>query len=463
MSRTPISVGLFTALGILLMSICETQAGFKGTAVGLGTTSSIAIDPAGRAHMSYLDNSNPTNFILKHAFVDARGRGRIETVDTGDVGFDSSIAVDALGRIHISYHADKPSPLLKYALFDGSSWTAEAIDDGGFATSIAVDANNQPRIAYHGGLSGTDLRYATFDGSNWSIETIPGTGIPFTSTSLALTPDGKAHIGFSEATLPRKARHATNATGAWVVEDVVEGIRTSIALDGMSRPHLVCTDETARELRYAVLNGSTWTLESIVADGDYGDIAVDSSGIPQVSFGVFAGGIEHLGHARRDGGTWSITMFATKNAGFDTAIALDSFALPHISTRKSVGEASLLHYYFRLEPELEPAWVDVSVTMPSNQFVVTGRLRVSNTATGAAKRFTVSYFLSDDALLDPGDPVLAQARRLPAIQAGGEATRRFLFRSGASPSGKFLIALIESEGSAEEVDPDNNLAAVSIP
>ncbi|MDW8023628.1 MAG: hypothetical protein RMJ15_07835 [Nitrososphaerota archaeon] len=137
---------------------------------------SLAVDIQDKPHIVYHDRNQ-----IKHAklvsFAKAipicYSKWDVTNVDTASSAYDAcpSIAIDPQGRIHISYNKySKNQMLLRYAIWDGRSWTAETIAtiDGQYRlayaplTSISVNRKGIPHISYFNYLN-KDLMYAKLD------------------------------------------------------------------------------------------------------------------------------------------------------------------------------------------------------------------------------------------------------------------------------------------------------------
>ena len=322
---------------------CEARWKTKNLGGG-GEYNSIALDSSGIPHISYLDNSNLTNYVLRHAFLDGR-TWRTEVVDSGDVGWYSSMKIDSLGHIHISYHADKPEPSLKYAFFDGTTWSSDTIEVGGYSTSVAVDENNRPHISHITGAN--ELKYVRYDGNTWVSETVAQDALYFGATSLALTPTGAAYITFSDSALPRRLFFATNISGSWEVTYLADGRQSSLALDSLGNQHVLFYSEGTGELKYMRYNGSAWITESASVLADSPSIALDRFDHAHMTFGASAGGPDVLVYFYHNGQEWLGTL-VKKNFGYAASIAVDNQGLPHIASRKPRGEnfSSLSYFHF---------------------------------------------------------------------------------------------------------------------
>jgi hypothetical protein len=152
---------------------CALGANWQAATVdGAGSVgrTSLAVDVGGRLHVSYYSYDG-TNTSLKYATCaagcDATASWHTVTVDAaGDVGvFTSSLAVDAAGRVHVSYD-DRTNGDLKYATCAAScalaaNWQAATVDaagDVGQYSSLAVDAAGRLHVSYFDETN-TSLKY----------------------------------------------------------------------------------------------------------------------------------------------------------------------------------------------------------------------------------------------------------------------------------------------------------------
>lgn len=236
---------------------------------------SIAVDFNGKIHISYYEWLNK---YLKYA-TNASGVWTFYTVDSsGDAGSYNSIAVDSNGWAHIAYY-DSIAKDLKYATNASGSWVTFTVDSTGNvgrSASIALDSNNNPHILYRETLPSLllVLKYAVYNGSSWSFE-YPGGGSLGTGTNfLRLDAGNKAHAAIEGVT------YSTNKTGSWVFETINSGTNPSLALDSSGKAHISFYTGTG-DIGYATNKSGQWSASIADNQGDVGlfsAIAVDSTG-----------------------------------------------------------------------------------------------------------------------------------------------------------------------------------------
>lgn len=167
--------------------------------VGEGPETSIKLDAAGKVHISYYDGMlSPATGFLKYA-TNASGAWSVAVVDGGtdDTGWFSSLALDTAGHAHISYY-DRTLGYLRYATNSSGAWQTFTIDsagDAGSYSAIAVDAANRVHISYVDAGSHA-LKYATNAGGSWKVYILDSTAWVEGNTSIAVDAAGNVHIAY---------------------------------------------------------------------------------------------------------------------------------------------------------------------------------------------------------------------------------------------------------------------------
>jgi hypothetical protein len=304
------------------ISVVDSQA---GTWWG---HSSIALNGTNWPRVSYRDEANGG---LKYAYRDASG-WHPSVVDAGkDAGLGSSLAVDAADNAHISY---LDGGALKYARQAGTTWTIETVDlsgrTGGTA-SLALDGAARVHIAYSD-ASSYDLRYAYQNGSGWHRETVDAAGNLGWSVSLAIDGNGRPCIAYSDSTND-VVKVAFGAAGGWQIETVAPeiDIYLSLALDALDRLHIVY--QGTGGLSYAYHDGTSWHTELVGSGGINGQmpsLAVDDSGNAHIVYYDYVSYNDiQFAYAYREAGTWHVEEMESVGSMRGTALALDGDGVPH--------------------------------------------------------------------------------------------------------------------------------------
>ncbi len=200
------------------------------------------------------DGDDLSRWLLSYSFRDttppsATDIGVRSTAPFPDGGYDhllnGSFAIGETGNIHVVYRTVGPANLLRHAMYDGTSWTAETVDIGTTAgTSIVLGPSDVVHIAYGRGVDG-ELAYATNAGGSWAItpiDTVAGTGMTGHGlfTSIDLDSDGHPHIASAVGTLQLRYAHFDGSSWTRELADRTgsPGVYPTLIVDDLDRVHL---------------------------------------------------------------------------------------------------------------------------------------------------------------------------------------------------------------------------------
>jgi hypothetical protein len=183
-------------------------------------------------------------------------------------------------------------------------WNTQLVDQKGSGGSIALDSNGNPHIVYSKWYTVTSepgfeyaalsLKYAVWTGTSWNIKTVDPSG---SGGQLALDSTGAPHIIYTgdEGAL----KYAVlSVFGNWDIKTIDNSGTDyhSMVLDSKGNAHVVYTvrdyskNQEADYIKYAILNGATWDVETIdtvnVTATSYTppSIAVDPSNNPHIIY-----------------------------------------------------------------------------------------------------------------------------------------------------------------------------------
>ncbi|MCD4700352.1 MAG: T9SS type A sorting domain-containing protein [Candidatus Aegiribacteria sp.] len=222
-----------------------------------------------------------------------------------------------------------------------AAWNIEVINDydGGY-TSIALDSEGNPHIS-HGII---DLWYVYYNGDQWFTECLE-TEETSMHTCLVLDQWDHPHITYRygmSGDYQLKYAHWTGSEWLKTVVENSDGGYTSIALDSMGEPHIVC--QLSSGLLYARWAGSEWEKETVDPDcwEEASSIALDDSGYPHIAY-VYRN--DYLKLASWDGSQWNFTLIdsGTTLDCEQFSLVLDEYQNPRVAY---VNSPNVKYTYF---------------------------------------------------------------------------------------------------------------------
>jgi hypothetical protein len=306
----------------------------SGSWGGVGSWTSLALDSAGKFHISYYDGAQKS---LKYA-TNASGSLVTSYVNSPDVGSNTSIALDSKGKVHIAYKYCQNSPwcdtgAVRYATNALGTWSIQTIDSGdgytGDFTSLAIDKNDNIHLAYRK----NGIMYATNAGGSWTTSVVDSGN--FACSSIAVDASGKAHVSYCDVS-PALLKYANNTSGLWagVTIDTSSWVRTatSIAVDSGGKVHIAYSNSGS--LRYITNASAGWKTTGLGVGGSPStrSLFIDSKGSIHISYEGGSGGFSYLGYATNIFGSWQTSTLETKwGTGSYSSIGVAPSGKVHIS------------------------------------------------------------------------------------------------------------------------------------
>jgi hypothetical protein len=243
--------------------------------LGLFIPNALALDSKSLPHLLYYDANKE---LLTYARFDGLSWKHDPIVKTPyeapDRHFD--IAIDATDRPHITYY-DTRLGSLRYGVKTGEFWRYASIDDRdkvGREARIAIDQAGNPRISYHG--RARTLEYAAFDGAAWHTDVVayPETilGDAGLHPMLRIDSQQQSQIVYYELGLMTNlAKYAHFNGSSWVLDRLLLN-RTIPAFDLATAdwPHLLTYNPEDGQLQYRFFSLGDWHTLELEPRGNFG-------------------------------------------------------------------------------------------------------------------------------------------------------------------------------------------------
>ncbi len=337
---------------------------------------SVAIDLDGYLHVSYY-NLNGQDLLYA---TNEGGTWEIEVVDSiGNVGKHNSIAVDTNGKVHISYY-DQTNQDLKYATGNFGSWTITTVDAigavGEFNSLVWMgddlhityldDSNNTMKHAELSAGSWTfevavenvqlgsalttfdgklfaafvsddaKLYCAVNDGTSWAIEEVDVSSSYAKELDISVS-DGIVFISYVDTTTKYLKVASRSPSGSWVasvVDDTTQvGSWSSATGDSIGRMHVTYYDFSNQELRYAIHNGTSWSISKLDESGGACSAIISDDNNKQHIFYIdLVLAKTPLSYMTNSGAKWVASVVDGQgDVGEQSSIAVDEDGFVHIA------------------------------------------------------------------------------------------------------------------------------------
>lgn len=307
---------------------------------GPGRTPSLKVDRDGNVHVAYVPDigAHP----LKYAYWDHKiGRWFTMTV-AGGASF-CTLALDSKQMAHISYsdNGTVPGTKLRYAHWDGKTWKVEAISPPGnsvvaYYTGIALNAKDEPSFTFYdyqgpGGADFTLRLRSVFRRENfWEVHVVDRARGSGKFNALAMDSKGHPHAAYANVRYETSGLRYAYWDGEEWKNEILEGataphpvLSVNLTLDKNDIPHIVYTDATNRQVKYATKKNGAWQIyvvDRLVKEGfpDRYGIDLDEDGNPYLSYFDLGTGAVKVAYVRD--GKWYGEVVNSSETGFTSSI-----------------------------------------------------------------------------------------------------------------------------------------------
>ena len=381
----------------------------QGSWVEHGKYNSLAIDSNGTPHISYI-SAIGTNYVINHTSFDGQ-TWNSNTVATSSGGPCS--ALDSSDNPHVGLYTTDSSGNgdLRLATNTGqspSSWTLEMIDN----SSTNVGSNCDMKVGPNGDIyvvywkwevNNHSLKFAHYDGNSWTTSDIDNDG--GSDSSLQIDKLGNLHVSYRDLTNGGLKYGINNGQG-WVLSTIEgngQGKGNSLVLDSNNDPHVSYFDGYNNRLKYASLTGTSWSFSTVETGLSWGNssnavhtdtsIGIDSSDNVHISY--YNAGLKY---AFYDGTSWNFTLIDTvENIEGNTNLIVDDEQRIHISYHDKENKS--LKYAFFEEETTVPGGGNESITSQMNYNTGTEQLWANFSAAGLTNgsQYNVYFILTNSA------------------------------------------------------------------
>ena len=433
--------------------------GWSSVTVGSGVKPALDFDADDHIHIMGMTET-PGGLVWHASATTAAGPWSPTPVAEGYFYGPGDLRVDQLGRAHLAWHShDNEAPQHVMVATDGtvsSHILASPGQHDGWDNSLFVDpagtvhmacVDPSPFGAVH------SLQYGSFDGVTWSFDSaVPGSGsfMYGLNTSIAIDPDGKAHVLYCQSAdwvADGALVHAIKAPSGWTFDPIDTGVGVgrfpSLAIDQAGNLHATWLDvdavgQTTGTVQYASLGagGDTWQVTPVItldalSLGFSGarkstSIAVDQNGIPHIAFAD----TRTVSYAVLEPGEgWRSTTILDHPAGIYRSLAvlrLDSTGRPAIAIWQSIGGDDSVRLLRQLPDSAPGTSIDLglAVTATAGEAV-----QITYTTAGAGT-YQLQWSPDLESWSDLGSAVIAGPAPVPvsASDVGGPVRRYYRVR-----------------------------------
>lgn len=275
-------------------------------------------------------------------------------------GVKPSIALDRQGRPHVAYSRESSEVMVMHARRSGNSFIISEVAKGYYyaPTEIVMDQQGQPHIIFHNHIDEDLNHYTRTSSGPWVKGRIPHPGHDGWDGDIAIDSGGQLHTSsvdpsFSETS--GGAEYGFFDGSTWQVEKIGSttiqyGNGTSIALDGLDRPHITYYNDQTRDLKYAEKNTVSWKIETVDQAGDVGrfsSLVLDAGGQAHMAYYQhLEEGIGLIKYAEKKGASWFVSSIDTlkdvvlAEASNMISLAIDSQGKLHVA----YGDQKVVRY-----------------------------------------------------------------------------------------------------------------------